>query len=155
MTMRMGRFAVAILGLSLLAGCAGLRETRGFVIDDQLVKSVQVGVDNKDSVAKSLGRPTFTSQFGGGNDWYYVAQKTKQFAFTRPKVTDQTVFHVRFDAAGNVAAVETTDETKIASVGPMKGKTPTLGQKRSLLQEIFGNIGSISQPGLPGSNPDQ
>lgn len=151
MMKRVGMFAVAFLGLTLVSGCAGLRDTRGFVIDDELTKAVQVGVDNKDSVAKSLGRPTFTSQFGG-NDWYYVAQKTKQFAFTRPKVTDQTVFHVRFDAAGNVAAVETTDETKIASVDPMRGKTPTLGQKRSFIQELFGNIGSISQPGLPGSS---
>ena len=32
----------------------------------------------------------------------------------------------------------------------MKGKTPTLGHNKSLIEEIFGNIGSIAQPGLPG-----
>ena len=62
------------------------------------------------------------------------------------------MLHVRFDPAGNVAAVETTDETKIAAVGPMGGKTPTLGHKKSLISEIFGNISSVAQPGLPGAN---
>ena len=41
-------------------------------------------------------------------------------------------------------------EQQIARVGVMKSKTPTLGQSKSLIEEIFGNIGSISQPGLPG-----
>lgn len=150
MTMRLGPCAVALMGLGLLSGCAGIRDHRGFVLDDQLVQSVQVGVDNKDSVAKSLGRPTFTGQFGD-NDWYYVSQQTKQVAFSRPRITDATILHVRFDAAGNVVAVDKGDETQIAAVDPMKGKTPTLGHQKSLIQEIFGNIGSISQPGLPGS----
>lgn len=153
MTMRMGPLAVALIGLGLMSGCAGIRDTRGFVLDDQLAQSVQVGVDNKASVAKALGRPTFLGQFND-NDWYYVSHKTRQVAFTKPKVTDATILHVRFDAAGNVVAVETADESRIASVSPMKGKTPTLGHKKSLIQEIFGNIGSISQPGLPGSSPE-
>lgn len=151
MTMRVARLAVAFLGLSLAAGCSSVKETHGFVLDEALIKSVQVGTDNKDSVAKSLGRPTFTGQFSD-NDWYYISQKTSQFAFTRPKIKDETVLHVRFDPAGNVAAVETTDETKIAAVSPMGGKTPTLGHKKSLLSEIFGNISSVAQTGLPGTN---
>ena len=152
MTMRVAKLAVAFLGLGLLAGCASIRETHGFVLDEQLTKSVQAGVDNKDSVTKMLGRPTFTGQFSE-NDWYYISQNTRQIAFGRPTIKKETVLHIRFDAAGTVAAVETTDEKRIASVDPMGGKTPTLGHKKSLLEEIFGNISSISQPGLPGASP--
>lgn len=152
MTIRVGRVAVAFLGLSLLSACAGIREHRGFVLDDQLAQSVQVGVDNKESVAKSLGRPTFVGQFSD-NDWYYVSQDTRQLAFGTPKVADSIILHVQFDAAGNVVAVNKGDESKIAAVSPMAGKTPTLGHKKSLIQELFGNIGSISQPGMPGSRP--
>jgi outer membrane protein assembly factor BamE (lipoprotein component of BamABCDE complex) len=112
------------------------------------VAGVQVGVDNKDSVAKTLGRPTFTGQFSP-NDWYYVARDTKAFAFRRPHVIDQTVLHVRFDQAGNVAAVDQTGKELIASLNPMKGKTPTLGHEKSFFEELFGNIGTVSQGGLP------
>ena len=153
MTLRT-RLAVAALGAMLLSACSGIKETRGFVIDDTLASAIQVGVDNKASVAKSMGRPTFAGQFDD-NDWYYVSQRTKQIAFLTPKVEEAKIIHVRFDAAGNVVAVDKADEKQIASVNPMKGKTPTLGKKRSLLQEIFGNIGSVTQPGLGQSAPPQ
>ena len=37
------------------------------------------------------------------------------------------------------------------NVEPTGKKTPTLGRKRSFFDELFGGIGTISQPGLPGS----
>ncbi|QDP19598.1 outer membrane protein assembly factor BamE [Sphingomonas xanthus] len=145
------RSIAAIIGLGLaLTACAGMREHRGFIIDKSLAQAIQPGIDNKDSVTKTLGRPTFTGQFDP-NDWYYVSRNTTQLAFRDPRVTDQTVLHVRFDQAGNVTAVNQTGKELIAAVDPSGDKTPTLGRKRSFFDELFGNIGTISQPGLPGS----
>ena len=148
-----GTIAIITLGLALSA-CAGIRDHRGFVIDQTLADGIQVGVDNKDSVTKTLGRPTFTGQFDP-NEWYYVARDTAQFAFRDPKVTDQTVLRVNFDAAGNVVAVTKSGKELIASVDPTGDKTPTLGRTRSFFEELFGNIGTISQPGLPGAGRQQ
>lgn len=139
---------------ALVAGCAGIREHRGAIIDKELMAAVQPGVDNKASVEKTLGRPTFTGQFSS-NDWYYVSRSTGTFAFRNPRVLDQTVLHIRFDQAGNVASVQTTGKELVASIDPVKAKTPTLGRQRSFFEELFGNIGTISQPGLPGSGPQQ
>src|SRR5688500_17214508 len=112
------KVAMALLSAALLAGCGlSQRDHRGYVMDEELSNAVQVGTDNKQSVERTLGRPTFTGQFGE-NDWYYVGRDTRAFAFRNPRVTDQTVLHVRFDAAGNVAAVERMDETLIASINP-------------------------------------
>jgi outer membrane protein assembly factor BamE (lipoprotein component of BamABCDE complex) len=150
----MAKRGVAVMvGLGLaLSACAGIRDHKGFVIDQTLADGIQAGVDNKDSVTKTLGRPTFTGQFDP-NDWYYVARDTTQFAFRDPKVTDQTILRVQFDQAGNVVAVNKTGKELIAQVDPSGDKTPTLGRKRSFFDELFGNIGTISQPGLPGSQP--
>ena len=142
---------VAIIGMGLaLTACAGIREHRGFVLDTTLADGIQAGVDNKESVARTLGRPTFTGQFDP-NDWYYVSRYTSQLAFRDPRVSDQTVLRVQFDQAGNVTSVQKTGEELIASVEPSGDETPTLGRKRSFFDELFGNIGTISQPGLPGS----
>ena len=146
--------AMTVAGAALLAGCMGIHEHRGAVIDPELSSAIQVGVDNKDSVAKTLGRPTFAGQFNP-NDWYYVSRDTKTVAFRDPGVLDQTVLHIRFDPAGNVVAVNRTGKELIASIDPAGGKTPTLGRKRSFFDELFGNIGTISQPGLPGASRDQ
>lgn len=145
------RSFVAIIGLGLtLTACAGIREHRGFVIDPTLAEGIQAGVDNKESVSRTLGRPTFTGQFDP-NDWYYISRNTTQLAFRDPKVSKQTVLRVQFDQAGNVTSVQQTGKELIASVDPSGDKTPTLGRQRSFFDELFGNIGTISQPGLPGS----
>jgi outer membrane protein assembly factor BamE (lipoprotein component of BamABCDE complex) len=143
--------ATAVVGAAMLAGCAlSIRDHRGYVQDEELTKAIQVGTDNKASVERTLGRPTFAGTFNDG-DWYYLGRDTRTFGFRNPRVTDQSVLHVRFDQAGNVASVETTDETQIASIKPSKDRTPTLGRDKSFFEELFGNIGSIRQPGLPGS----
>lgn len=145
------RGIATIVGLGLaLSACAGIREHRGFVLDQGLADGIQVGIDNKDSVQKSLGRPTFTGQFNA-NDWYYLSRDTAQFAFRDPRVEKQTLLHVAFDPTGNVIAVNRTGPETIANVDPSGDKTPTLGRKKSFFEELFGNIGTIAQPGLPGS----
>lgn len=148
------KVATALLGAALLAGCQGIRDLRGNVLDDDLASAVQVGVDNKDSVARTLGRPTFTAQFDP-NEWYYVSRHTTTFAFRNPRVMDQTVLRVRFDQAGNVVAVDRTGKEQVAAINPVNAKTPTLGRQRSFFDELFGNIGTIGQPGMPGSRPQQ
>ena len=146
----MVKFAAALAGATLLAGCAGIRDHRGAVIDEELVSAVQVGVDKKESVQKTLGRPTLVSQFTP-NDWYYVSRDTTTGAFRAPRVSRQTVLHVSFDQAGNVAAVRRTGKELVASINPVNAQTPTLGRKKGFFEDIFGNIGSVgSTPGGMG-----
>jgi outer membrane protein assembly factor BamE (lipoprotein component of BamABCDE complex) len=145
------KVATMFVSAAVLAGCGlSTREHRGYVMDETLTTAVAVGTDNKASVEKALGLPTFTGTFDQ-NDWYYVARETRAFAFRNPKTIDQTVLHIRFDGAGNVASVEQTDEALIAAIKPSKDQTPTLGRSKSFFEELFGNIGTIRQPGLPGS----
>jgi outer membrane protein assembly factor BamE (lipoprotein component of BamABCDE complex) len=148
----MVKFAAVAAGAALLGGCAGLRDHRGAVLDDELVSAIQVGVDNKTSVEKTLGRPSFVGQFTP-NDWYYVSRDTTTVAFRTPRVRKQTVLHVNFDQAGNVAAVRTTGPELVASVNPHNDKTPTLGRKKGLLEEIFGNIGTVGSGGTGLPDP--
>ena len=141
------KVTLAAAGMAMLAGCAGVRAHKGAILDMQLASAIQPGVDNKDSVAKTLGQPTFAGQFTS-NDWYYLSRDTSTFAFRNPRVTDQTLLHIRFDNAGNVAAVERTGKNMIASIDPVKRTTPTLGRKHSILDEIFSNIGTVGAPGM-------
>ena len=156
MPLRPGRTAMIGMALGVLiftGGCAKLREHRGYVVDEILVSSIQPGVDNRDSVQETLGRPTFTGQFDQ-RDWYYVSRNTRQLAFASPTPTAQTVLHIRFDASGNVASVERTGMEKIASISPMQEKTPTLGRHRGFFDELFGNIGTVGAGGIGGGGGD-
>jgi outer membrane protein assembly factor BamE (lipoprotein component of BamABCDE complex) len=140
-------------GAVLASGCASIRDHRGYLADQALVDSVQAGIDNKLSVEKTLGRPTFISQFGQ-QDWYYLSINTKQAAFNRPRTYEQTVLRVRFNPAGNVIGVEKSGVEKVVNLSPDGHATPTLGRERSFLQDLFGNIGSVNGAG-GGQAPGQ
>lgn len=142
--------ALACVGLGLTAGaCAPLRGHTGYIIDTDLVNSVTVGTDNRQSVQATLGRPTFTGTFDE-REWYYVARSTKNYAFANPNVTDQVTIKISFDPAGNVAAVTRSDETQVAAINPYNKVTPTLGRKKSFFSELFGNIGAVGAAGMGG-----
>ena len=134
-----------IAGAVMLAGCTGVLAHKGAVIDQELVTGIQPGVENKASVEKLLGRPTFTGQFNP-NDWYYVSRDTKQFAFNNPRITQGTVLLVRFDQAGNVVSMGQTGKELVASIDPSGRRTPTLGRKKSFFDELFGNLGTVGAP---------
>ena len=143
--------ATAIAGATLLSGCIAMHDHRGSVIDTELVSAIQPGVDNKDSVQHTLGRPTFTGEFGD-TDWYYVSRDTSTLAFRNPSVKKQTVLHVSFDKAGNVASIQQSGRELIAKIDPVKDKTETLGRKSTLFDDLFGNIGTVNSAGVPGGN---
>lgn len=146
---------IAALGLAafLVTGCTAIRDHRGFVMDEVLVSAIQPGIDNRESVQGTLGRPTFTGQFSD-RDWYYVSRQTRQRAFGSPVPSDQTVLHVRFNEAGAVESVQRTGLELARAVDPAGGRTPTLGQNRSFFEEIFGNIGAVGGRGQRTGTPD-
>ena len=151
---RRNRRLAVIAGLAMLAsGCTAIHDHRGFIIDQQLVDSVQPGVDNRTSVERTLGRPTFASQFGDPA-WYYVSVDTRQLPFGAPHTTQETVLRVRFDTAGNVAGIDRAGMQHVVRIHANRNFTPTLGHKRSFLEGLFGNIGSVGAAGLGGPTPD-
>lgn len=150
-----GRMALAAAAAGIVVaagGCSSIRDHRGYLVDTTLVDSVQPGIDNRVSVERTLGRPTFMSQFGE-KDWYYVSIDTKQAAFGRPRTLNQLVVRVRFDDAGNVVAVDRKGMEQVARIDPDNHETPTLGRDRSFLEDLFGNIGAVGAPGAGGPGP--
>jgi outer membrane protein assembly factor BamE (lipoprotein component of BamABCDE complex) len=142
---------VASLGaLVIAAGCAPLRSHQGYIVDTDLVNSVQPGVDTRQSVQQTLGKPTVTGQFGGG-DWYYVARDSRNYGFQTPKVREQVTVQISFNEAGVVSGVRRGGVDQVASVDPYGKTTPTLGRKRGFFQDLFGNIGTVGAAGAGGA----
>ncbi len=142
--------------LAAVSGCNTSKQminNPGYIADEELASSVQPGVDNKQSVEKALGRPTMSGQWSD-DTWYYLSRNTKQLAFARPTPQSQRVMIVHFDKDGNVASVERRGMEQIANISPNSDKTPTLGREASLLEDLFGNLGTVgTMPGGGAGGP--
>jgi outer membrane protein assembly factor BamE (lipoprotein component of BamABCDE complex) len=145
--------AAVLAALASTTACVPLRSHQGYVVDKELVDAVQPGVDNRDSVIKTLGQPTLTSQFNQG-EWYYISRDSKNLAYSSPKAVDQLTLRISFDGRGNVAKVDRIQGTELlSSISPYGKTTPTLGHHRSLFEDLFGNIGTVGAMG--GAQPNQ
>ena len=105
-----------VLGVAALAGgCSSIVGHKGYLADEVILQSVQPGVDNRTSVERTLGQPSFKSQFGDPV-WYYVSSTTTQRPFTVPRISEHTVLAVRFDPAGNVLSAERSGLEQVARI---------------------------------------
>ena len=131
--------------------CTRIKNNVGYVADDELIKSIQPGVDNKQSVQATLGRPSVASQWDD-RSWYYISRNTEQLAFLTPKPKTQQVLVVDFDAKGNVSAVKRTGMETIARIDPVGDKTETLGRNTTLFEDLFGDIGAVGSAPVKGGD---
>ena len=137
------RIAAVVATALLVSGCVNsIRAHRGYLTDEVLLQSVQAGIDNRTSVERTLGQPSFVNQFGPPV-WYYISSTTRQAPFTTPRIAEHSVMAVRFDQAGNVIAVERSGLEQVAYFDPDGDETPTLGRNRTFLEDLFGNIGQV------------
>ena len=144
------RVALLLAGVAAtLPACSAIRESRGYIVDPLLTDTIQPKIDNQQSVEGTLGRPTFTSQYGTPT-WYYVSSITGQRPFSRPRIQTHSVLAVTFDEAGRVAEVKRSGVEEVVFLDPNGNKTPTLGRERGFLEDLFGNIGQVGGGGLPG-----
>jgi outer membrane protein assembly factor BamE (lipoprotein component of BamABCDE complex) len=140
--------AAAVMGAAT-GGCTPVRTHQGYILDVDLINSVQPGIDTRATVLTVLGKPSFAAQFDQG-DWYYIARDTHNLAFRRPTPNQATTLRVSFDQRGVVKTIDRTGMEQLASISPYGKTTPTLGRSRSFFQELFGNIGTVGAGGGGG-----
>lgn len=149
MTTLRARSATALLllaGAALLGACSPRIDQRGNLLDPDAVLAVQPGVQTKDQVAQLLGTPSTVATFDD-KTWYYVSKRTETTAFFPSDITDQQVLVVRFDDIDLVEKIEIYGMNDAYEIEPVGRVTPTYGQRLTILQQLFGNIGRFTKPG--------
>lgn len=133
----------------LLAACSTNVNVRGNFPDPDVVAEIRPGVHGREDVTGLLGSPSAVSAFRD-DVWYYIGQRTSQFAFLKPDVLERRVLVVSFDFAGRVAETRSLTLADARAIDPVTRKTPTEGQDLTILQQLLGNVGRFSNDA--GSN---
>ncbi len=143
-------FGRPALRVSLLAGilalglgaCAQDIRVRGNFPDSEMVSKISPGIHSRIDIQSLLGSPSTVSTFQDSK-WYYIGQKSTQFAFFEPEVLERTVLVVSFDAAGLVETTRIYDLADGQAIDPVDRVTPTEGREITILQQLLGNLGKF------------
>ncbi|MEM6825390.1 MAG: outer membrane protein assembly factor BamE [Pseudomonadota bacterium] len=137
------------LCVSVLAGCSATFRNHGYVPSEEDVSSVVVGVDTRDTVAASVGRPG-VSGITDASGWYYVRSRFRSFAYRAPEEIDRQVLAISFDTSGVVTNVERFGLERGRVVLLSRRVTTENTQGIGFLRQAFGNLGRLTTEGLLG-----
>ena len=138
--------------VSLLAGflalglgaCAEDIRVRGNIPDTAVVARINPGIHTRGDIESLLGSPSTVSTFRDST-WYYIGQKSTQFAFFEPEVLERRVLVVSFDKSGFVETTQTYELADGHSIDPVDRITPTEGRDYTFMQQLIGNLGKFQK----------
>lgn len=138
-----------------VAACSSNIAHRGYLAKPGAFSQVHEGMA-KSEVEGVLGSPSTTAGVNfQGDSYYYISSTTEQTAFLNAKETDRQVIAIRFDRNDQVASLGQygLDDGKIVDINSRT--TPTKGRELTILQQLFGNIGTPGAGGaiVPGRTP--
>lgn len=142
----MKKLILPLILLSFLpvTACTPMKATRGNLLEDYQIKEVLPGIDGKDDVVRKIGSPTTVSTFNE-NVWYYMGQKTKKKGILDPKVTQEKIVTITFNAEGKVDTIKELDNSR-QDIPVVQRTTPVSGNDFTFMQQMLGNVGKFNRP---------
>ncbi len=138
------RMVLAVMAVGLvLAACSPIMRYHGYAPSDETLSQIEVGRDNRQSVAEKIGMPGM----GGvieGSGWYYVQSDWRQMGPRAPVEVDRQVVAITFDGRDVVSNVERFGLADGEIVALSRRVTDTGPRGLTVLQSIFGVLGRFS-----------
>lgn len=134
----------AALGVLLLAlgACSAIYRNHGYAPTDAELAEVIVGVDTRDSVEGTLGRPS-SAGILAESGFYYVSSRRRHFAWRAPEEVDRQVVAISFDDSGVVENVERFGLQDGTVVALSRRVTDSNIRGITFLRQLLGNLGNF------------
>lgn len=138
--------AVAIFGVVGLSACSPRVAQRGAMPDIDAIAAITPNKTTKSEVERNLGSPSSINMYGE-ETWMYVGETTETLAFLEHEVNERSVVLVTFDKNGVVTDVSSHGLDAARNIQPVERKTPTVGKKITVIEQLMGNINRFGKIG--------
>ena len=144
------RMALAASAAALaLSGCSPLYRNHGYVPTEGDLAALAIGVDTRESVIATVGRPTA----GGVLDdqgFYYVQSRFRFVGPLAPQEIDRQVLALSFAADGTLGNIERFGLEEGQVVALSRRTTDLIFADTTFIRQILGNIGQVDTGALLG-----
>ena len=128
--------------LFILPSCSNTQIT-GQYVDDKELAELQNNMQDKQSVLKIFGSPTFVPD-SDPKTWYYISRNLKVSPLSKPKLDQQKVVKLTFDSQDKLIDVELKTDLADTQMHPDSSSTYTKGKQESSLQHFIKNFGRFN-----------
>jgi outer membrane protein assembly factor BamE (lipoprotein component of BamABCDE complex) len=132
----------AFVAASLLSACTAQIRNHGYVPEPADLQSVALGVDTRDTLTESIGRPS-TSSLLEGEAWYYVREQVRLYGALPPRTIRRELVAISFAANGTVSNIERFGLEDGRVVTLSRRVTETSIREFGLIQQLLRNFGRV------------
>ena len=140
--MGVGARGIALAVVLGASACSPIFSNHGYVPNEQDLSLVTVGIDDRDSVLRLVGRPSSSGLMTDGA-YFYVADRRRTFGPRAAEVIDREIVAISFDDAGSVANIERFGLEDGNVVALSRRVTETGVRRSGFLRQLFGNLGNL------------
>jgi len=132
-----------MLVVTSLSACSATFRNHGYVPDDTDLQALIVGVDTRDTVETTVGRPA-TSGVEREDAWYYVQSRVRNYAWRAPETLERQLVAISFAEDGTIDNIERFGLERGRVVTLSRRVTKTSIREFGLIQQIIRNFGRIN-----------
>lgn len=140
----------ALLLLGLLGACSVVEmptRQRGHRVEADVLKELVPGTSTKADVVALLGSPSKRATFDD-DTWLYISSVTRLQIARKPGLEDQEVTVLNFTPQGTLKEITRLNQDDALPVQVVDRETPSPGNERTFLQQLFGNVARLNA-GIP------
>lgn len=141
--MGLTRVLPALTLILAVSACSATYRNHGFAPSDEELSEIVVGVDTRDSVEETVGKPG-TSGVLADTAWYYTSHQVRNWAYRAPEEIDRQVVAISFGPSGVVQNIERFGLADGQVVTLSRRVTETSIREFGLVQQLFRNFGRIN-----------
>ncbi len=134
--------ALLCAALLVLAACSATVRKHGYVPPEEALNAVIVGVDTRESLEASIGKPS-TSGVLRESSWFYIGSQVRHFGARKPEEISREVVAVRFDEGGTVSNVERFGLERGEVVVLSRRVTETTVRDVTFIRQLIRNFGNF------------
>jgi len=138
----------------LLQACSPLVQNHGYVPPESALSGLELGVDTRDEVIATVGRPTTTGLLND-NTLYYVQSRFERLGFRAPEEVDRQVLAISFRPNGTLGTIERFGLEEGRVVPLNRRTTDEVFADRTFINQLLGNVGRFDAGQLLGADDAQ
>ena len=133
------KFAFLLTLFTVLSACEATITTHGRFIEAVELERLELGVTTQAETIAILGRPSFEGAFNSGR-LYYNNQKMEEKVAGTTSTIERELIILIFDENKVLQRLELRDKNSDEEIVKLEAKTPTPGDKLTIVDQIFSNL---------------